>query len=328
MRLCHSGFGVRPSLVIGGSLVGHSSFPPLALAALWVAAVAPLRPELVSAGNLGSLAAAALPLLVLAVGQLFVLLVGGIDLSASAVVGLASVAGALAMTRTESAAAGVAAMAGVGLAVGVFHGVAVAVLRMPAFLVTLATLIAVGGAAVWATAAKPVTDLPEGFVALADSSRWGVAPGVGVAVLVAALAHLLLARTVTGKQLYAVGLNPATARVSGVPVAARVVLAFALCGLCGGVAAALYTARLEVGLATLVPKEILLDVLGAAVIGGASLRGGRGTVPGVVVGVVVIALIGNSLTLLDLDHWHVMMAKGGLIFLAAGLDVWRTRGAA
>jgi ribose/xylose/arabinose/galactoside ABC-type transport system permease subunit len=295
------------------------------LAALWVAVVAPLRPEVVSSANLGYLVVSAAPLLLLAVGQLFVLLVGGIDLSVSAVVGLASVAGAVAMTRGESAAAGVAAMLGVGLAVGLFHGVAVAVLRMPAFLVTLATLIALGGAAVWATAAKPVTDLPESFLGLADGSREAVPPGVWVAAGVAVLAHLLLTRTVVGKQLVAVGLNPATARVSGVPVAARVVLAFAASGLCAGLAAALYTARLEVGLATLVPREVLLDVLGAAVIGGASLRGGRGTVAGVAVGVLVIALIGNSLTLLDLDHWHVVMAKGGLIFLAAGLDVLRTQ---
>jgi ribose/xylose/arabinose/galactoside ABC-type transport system permease subunit len=305
----------------------RSDAAPLLLAVAWLAVVAPLRPEVVSAANLGYVVASAAPLLLLAVGQLFVLLVGGIDLSASAVVGLASVAGAVAMTRAESAAAGVAAMAAVGLAVGLFHGAAVAVLRMPAFLVTLATLIALGGAAVWATGAKPVTDLPDGFLALADGAGWGVAPGVWVAVGAAVLAHLLLARTVVGKQLYAVGLNPATARVSGVPVAARVVLAFALSGLCAGLAAALYTARLEVGLATLVPRDVLLDVLGAAVIGGASLRGGRGTVLGVAVGVLVITLIGNSLTLLDLDHWHVVMAKGGLIFLAACLDVLRTRGA-
>lgn len=303
----------------------RSDAAPLGLAAAWVAVVAPFRPEVLSGANLGYLVVSAAPLLLLAVGQLFVLLVGGIDLSASAVVGLASVAGAVAMTQAESVAIGVAVMVGIGLAVGLLHGVAVAWLRMPAFLVTLATLIALGGAAIWVTAAKPVTDLPDGFLALADGSRWGVTPGVLLAALVAVLAHLLLARTVAGKQLYAVGLNPATARVSGVPVAARVALAFALSGLCAGLAAMLYTARLEVGLATLVPREVLLDVLGAAVIGGASLRGGRGTVPGVAVGVLVVTLIGNSLTLLDLDHWHVMMAKGGLIFLAAALDVLRTR---
>ncbi len=302
----------------------RSDAAPLALAAVWVAAVAPLRPEVVSAANLWYLVLSAAPLLLLAVGQLFVLLVGGIDLSAPAVVGLASVAGALALAHVP-APVGVVVMLGVGLGVGAFHGVSVAALRMPAFLVTMATLIAVGGAALWATAAKPVTDLPESFLALADGAWLGFPPGVWLAAAVCVAAHLLLARTALGRQLYAVGLNPAAARVSGVPVAARVAFAFAASGLCAGLAAALYTARLEVGLATLVPRDVLLDVLGAAVIGGASLRGGRGTVPGVVVGVLVIAFISNSLTLLDLDHWHVVMAKGGLIFLAAVLDAVRTR---
>jgi ribose/xylose/arabinose/galactoside ABC-type transport system permease subunit len=304
----------------------RSDAAPLLLAAAWLALVAPLRPVVLSSANFYYLVVSAAPLLLLTIGQLFVLLVGGIDLSASAVVGLASVTGAMAMSQATWA--GVPVMMGVGLAVGLFHGLSVAALRMPAFLVTLATLIAVGGAAVWATAAKPVTDLPDRFLWLADGPGFGVPPGVWLSLVVAVLAHLLLARTVVGKQLYAVGLNAAAARVSGVPVASRVVLAFAASGLLAGLAAALYTARLEVGLANLVPRDVLLDVLGAAVIGGASLRGGRGTVVGVAAGAFVMTLIGNSLTLLDLDHWHVVMAKGGLIFLAACLDVLRTRRAA
>lgn len=307
--------------------MGKSLAAPVVLVAAWLAVVTPLRPEVLSAANLSYLLVTAAPLALLAVGQLFVLLVGGIDLSAAAVVGLASVAAGLAMGPAPYLVAGVAAAAGAGLLVGLLHAAAVGWLRMPAFLVTLATLTAVGGAAVWATGAKPITDLPDGFVRLMDGDLLGVPPGVWAAAGVCLVAHLVLARTVVGRQLYAVGMNPAAARVSGVPVAARVGLAFAVSGLCAGLAASLYTARLEVGLAVLVPRDILLDVLGAAVIGGASLRGGRGTVPGVVVGVLVIALIGNSLTLLDLDYWHVVMAKGGLILLAAVLDVARTRGA-
>jgi ribose transport system permease protein len=197
---------------------------------------------------------------------------------------------------------------------------------MPAFLVTMSTLVAGGGAAVWLTRGQPVSGLPAGFVQTLAGWWLGLPAAVWVAAAVAVVAHLVLARTVLGRQLVAVGLNPATARVSGVPVAGRVVAAFVASALCSAVAATLYTARLEAGSATLVPREVLLDVLGAAVIGGASLRGGRGTVAGVLAGVAVIAVIGNGLTLLDLDYWHVVMAKGGLIFLAAGLDTVRTRG--
>jgi ribose/xylose/arabinose/galactoside ABC-type transport system permease subunit len=297
---------------------------PLLLAAVWVALIAPLRPEIASGTNLQYLLVSAAPLLLLTIGQLFVLLVGGIDLSASAVIGLASVLGASLMLRT-SPAVGVLGMVAIGLAVGLLHGVCVARLRMPAFLVTLATAMSLAGASLWVTEAKPITDLPERFLWLTDAWIVGLPPSVWLAVLTAVLAHGVLTRSVFGKQLYAVGLNPATARVSGVPVAACVTAAFAVSGACAGLAAAVYTARLEVGLATLVPRETLLDVLGAAVLGGASLRGGRGTAPGIVVGVLVMALISNSLTLLDLAYWHVMMAKGGLIFLAATFDAWRLR---
>ena len=301
-----------------------SEAAPLLLAAGWVLAVAVARPVVLSPANLRDVALGAVPLAVLAVGQLFVLAVGGIDLSVAAAVGLASVAGAAALPH--GLPAGVGAMLGVGLGFGLVHGVAVAGLRMPAFLVTLATLSAGGGAAVWLTAGRPVGGLPPAFLRAFAGSLLGLPAGVWVAAAVALPAHLLLTRTVAGRQLIAVGLNPRTARVSGVPVGRRVAGAYLLCGLCSAVAAALYTARLEAGSATLVPREILLDVLAAAVIGGASLRGGRGSVVGVVAGVAVVAVIGNGLTLLDLAYWHVVMAKGGLIFLAAAADAARTRG--
>lgn len=303
-----------------------SDAAPLLLAAAWVAAVYPFEPLVLSADNLGKLAVTSAPLLVLAVGQLFVLVAGGIDLSVSAVVGLGSVAGALAMTRTGAVPPGLAAGLAVGLAVGALHGGVVAGLRMPPFLVTMATMTALGGAAVWLTGGQPVTGLPSGFVRFCRGSLLGLPFAVWVAAGVCAFAHLLLGRTRLGRQLRAVGYNPATARVSGVPVGRRVVFVYVVSGVCSAIAAALYTAQLGAARPKLLAPENLLDVLGAAVVGGASLRGGRGTVPGVAAGVAFIALVGNGLDLLGLDSWHVVMAKGTLIFLAAAADAARTRG--
>ena len=300
---------------------------PLAFAAAWVGAVAVVEPAVLTRRNLENVGLAALPLLLAAVGQLFVLVVGGIDLSTAAVAGAASVAAGLVMREVPNAAVGVGAVLAVGLGVGLFHGLAVAGLRMPAFLVTLATSSAVAGGAVWATRSQKLAGLPEGFLSLGwQGDLFGVRSSVWVAAVVVVVAHLVLARTVFGRQLYAVGLNAATARVSGVPVGRRIAAAFAVSGVCAAVAGLMLAARQKAAAADLWRADVLLDVLGAAVIGGASLRGGRGTVLGVVVGVAVIALIGNTLTLLDLDSWHVTMAKGGLIFLAAGLDILRTRG--
>jgi ribose transport system permease protein len=197
---------------------------------------------------------------------------------------------------------------------------------MPSFLVTMATLTIFGGVSVWLTRGQPITGLPTEFVQLCRSDWLSIPFAVWVAGSVCLAAHLLLNRTTFGRQLRAVGYNPATSRVSGVPVDQRMIMAFVISGVCSTIAAALYTAQLGAARPRILAPESLLDVLGAAVVGGASLRGGRGTVFGMVAGVVFIALVGNGLDLLGLDSWHVVMAKGLLIFAAAAVDVARIRG--
>jgi ribose/xylose/arabinose/galactoside ABC-type transport system permease subunit len=138
-------------------------------------------------------------------------------------------------------------------------------------------------------------------------------------------AHIVLLRTVMGRRLYAVGQNPRAALISGVPVVRTIVGAYTFSGFCAAVASIFYTARLHTGSPTLVENEVLLDCIGAAVIGGTSLFGGKGRVPGILLGVFFMALVGNSLNMLGLRYWHVIMVKGGVILLAAFLDALRTR---
>jgi ribose/xylose/arabinose/galactoside ABC-type transport system permease subunit len=136
--------------------------------------------------------------------------------------------------------------------------------------------------------------------------------------------HLLLSRFLLGRWLYAVGLNARAARVSGVPVRRSTAAAYVLSGLCAAAASILYTGRLETASPTL-GREVLLDVVGAAVIGGTSLFGGKGNVLWVVFGVLLFTLIANSLSVFGLTHFTVMAVKGGVILLAALLDVARTQ---
>ncbi len=298
------------------------------LCGAYLLALAPFVPGLVSGPNLGDVFSNVLPLLAVALGQTLVLLTGGIDLSVTAVVALASVAGARVMTETGglvpgSAAAGVLAMLGVGLVVGLVNGVAVARLRMPPFLATLAVMTFASGLAIWSTQSQGIAGLPGSFRAL--GGRLGPLPVSLLIVLpLAAAAHLVLSRTVLGRWLYAVGGNARAARVSGVPVERVLLLAYAACGACAGLAAVLYTARLETG-SPVLGQRIFLDVIGGAVIGGTSLFGGRGTVRGTAFGVLLITLVDNSLNLLGLSSFTVLMAKGGVILAAAVLDAWRER---
>lgn len=294
--------------------------------------LAGFAPGFATAGNLGNLVVAGLPLLVLATGQTVVLITGGIDLSVTAVIGLTSVLGALVMSgdagwlRGNPAATPVAlaVMLGTGATVGLLNGTCVAWLRMPAFMVTLTTTLFMGGLAVWLAQrqvhAESIYNLPAAFLLLGN--RPTLAAGVAIAAAVAT--HLLLTRTLLGRWFQAVGYNSRTALISGVPVGATVVTAYVLSGLMASLTSILITARLETGSPSH-GRTLLLDVIGAAVIGGTSLFGGKGTVPGTAAGVLFLALLSNGLNQLNLSDFFITMVKGAVILMAALMDVRRNR---
>lgn len=306
----------------------QSDYLVLALCAAYFCAVAPFAEGFATRENLGNILSATMPLLVVSVGQTVVLITAGIDLSATAVIGLASVTGAMVANAETgllagsalATPAGVAAMLGVGAAIGLLNGALISKLKMPPFIVTLTAMMFFSGLAVWMVKSKPVTGLPAGFMAIGKNVWLAGAVALGVA----AAAHVMLRRTLLGRWIYASGQNPKAALVSGVPVGRVVLLAYVISGLCAGVAATLITGRLESG-SPVHWKGNLLDIIGATVIGGASLRGGRGTVVWTAFGALFLTLIDNSLNLLDLSHFTIMMAKGGIILAAAALDSLRNR---
>lgn len=309
-----------------------SEFFVLFLCAVVFAAFAPFTPGFVSPGNLANILVACLPLLLLATGQTVVLITGGIDLSVTAIIGLSSIAGALVMggdagwLRGSPAAmpAAIVAMLATGALVGFFNGACIAWLRMPAFMVTLTTTMFFSGLAVWlaktAVNAESIYNLPTAFLAL-GTQPWLAA---GLVVLATVFAHLLLGRTLLGRWLYAVGHNPRASLISGVPVGGVTASAYVLSGMFAAMASILLTARLETGSPNH-GKALLLDVIGAAVIGGTSLFGGKGKVLWTVYGVLFLALLGNGLNLLNLSDFLITIIKGAVILVAALLDVWRTK---
>jgi ribose/xylose/arabinose/galactoside ABC-type transport system permease subunit len=307
-------------------------FPVLWLILVLGLLVVPFRPEILAPLNLETLLLAASLLLVLTLGQSFVLITAGIDLSLPAVMSLASVVGTSFLIAPTSNSMGnglsvltaLSVMLLVGLLIGLLHGLAVAYLRMPAFLVTLASLMWVGGVAVWYTESEriPVT---EGFIRIWYGRLLGIPLPVWTVATIAVLAHFILNNTVMGKHLYAVGHRLQTSLVSGVPIGKTIVFAYMASGLCASLAAVFYTARLHTGSPELVENEVLLDCIGASVIGGTSLFGGKGKVVGILLGAVFISLVGNSLNMLGLRYWHVVMVKGGVILFAAVLDSFQRR---
>jgi ribose/xylose/arabinose/galactoside ABC-type transport system permease subunit len=321
-----------------------SEYLVLALTVLYVALMAPLVPELLTLATWSDILAALMPLLVIAIGQTFVLIVAGIDLSATSVLAMASVVGASLMTGDAGAAfaianpiisipVGIVAFLLVGAAVGAFNGACTSRFNMPPFIVTLTTMMFFSGAAIWftslyTTSGSSIGNLPRAFSLIGQGkiaiAGFDLPVSIFVAAAIGIAAHLVLGHTLFGRWLYAIGLNPRAAEVSGVPVRRAIFWAFVISGACAGLAAILYTGRLETG-SPVLGQRILLDVVGAAVIGGVSLFGGKGKIIWTLYGALFLTVVDKGLQLLGLSLASMFAIKGGVILAAAIVDAQRQR---
>jgi ribose transport system permease protein len=312
-----------------------SDYLVLAVTVLYVAVLWLFVPEVLSPTNLGDIFLQILPLFVAAMGVMMVLMVAQIDLSATSIMAMGCVVGASIMTRQGGYLAGhawapivaVLAFVAIGVLIGALNGVCTIVFDMPSFLVTLTTMMFFSGAAIWYTAAhtssgSSIGALPSSFLAIGYGGVLGIPYAAVITVALAIVVHLTVTRTVFGRWVQAVGRNPRAAAISGVPVKAVVIGCFALSGLFAAFAAIIYTARLEAG-TPILGQRILLDMIGAAVIGGVSLFGGKGTVIGVLFGVLFLSAVDNGLELLGLSLSSVYAIKGGVILFAAVTDAIR-----
>jgi ribose/xylose/arabinose/galactoside ABC-type transport system permease subunit len=304
----------------------QSGWLTLLLCAGYALVMALLAPGFASFENATNVMVAMIPLMVVATGQTVVLMTAGIDLSVTSVIALTSVAGSALVTKDDGWLLGVPGgsvlamlcMLLISSGIGLFNGSCVAWLKMPPFIVTLTTMIFVSGLAVWLTQSRSISHLPAEFLFL-GKHFWA---STAVTFVVAGGVQFMLSRTRLGSSLRAIGHNQRTAQASGVRVPQVVVSAYVMCGVCAALASVLITGQLETG-SPVQWDNNLLDVIGATVIGGTSLYGGRGHVLWTLSGVLLLSLIDNSLNLLNLSHFTIMMAKGGVILLAALLDAWR-----
>lgn len=300
----------------------------LLLCLVYFGALAPFTPGFATVGNLQTILAYLLPLLVASVGLTLVLVIGGMDLSITSTIALASVVGGKIMSAEEGWLAGspwavpvgVLAMLMTGALLGAINGWVVAVCRIPAFIATLTSMMFVSGLAIWVTLSRKIGGLPPGFLMLGQNLLLAAA----IAGVALGVAHLVLTRTLYGRWLFAVGQNARAALVSGVPVGWVTFGTYVASGLLAGLSAVLFTAVLETGNPEMA-RDNLLDVIGAVVLGGTSLFGGKGGVAGTFLGVVFLALVDNSLNLLGLTYYTILMVKGAVILGAAWVDSARNR---
>ena len=253
---------------------------------------------------------------ILAVGMSFVILTGGIDLSVGATMALAGTLSA-GLIVNSGLPAPIALLAGIALAVviGLLNGALVAWGRMPAIIVTLATMGMARGVGLIYSGGYPISGLP-GWIAWFGVGRIGILPApVILMLLVYALAWVLLQRTPFGRHVYAIGGNEMAARLSGVKTARIKLAVYAISGLTSGLAAIILTGRLMSGQPN-AGVGFELDAIAAVVLGGTAIAGGRGLVIGTLIGAVLLGILNNGLNLMGINPYLQDIIRGFIILLA------------
>ena len=256
---------------------------------------------------------------VMAVAMTFVLSAGEIDLSVGAVAGLATVTVAMAIS-VAGPLAGILAGLATGLAVGMFNGWLTTKIGIPSFLTTLAMMGIAKGVAMWISDTAAVPILSPGYSWTFGGGSVGPIPVLMFWVaLIAGVGHIALRRSGFGRRVLATGGGETAARYSGIDTASIKFRVLVLSSCAAALAGMLYAGRLQSGRFQLGEGDEL-SVIAAAVLGGTSLFGGRGTVIGTIVGALMIGLINNGLILMGLEFSQQLIARGGIIILAVALS--------
>jgi ribose transport system permease protein len=274
--------------------------------------------------NLLNIAKQTAPISVMAVATVFVLSAGEIDLSIGSVVALSALVCAVVL-RDVGLVAGIAAGLGTGLAVGLVNGLFVTMLRLPSFLVTLATMGLVAGLARSITDLKAVAVVDETFVSAFGSDDVGPVPSLVLWTLGAvALGHFVYRHRRFGAHVLATGDNAAAARVTGIRVDRVKLAVLVLSAVAAALAGLLYAGRLQGANYNLGSSDLLL-VIAAVVIGGTRLFGGSGSVIGALVGSLIMGMLNNGLILAGLSASEQLVAQGALLLLAISVTLREPR---
>ena len=256
---------------------------------------------------------------VLAVGMTFVLLTAGVDLSVGAIMFVCAALGGKLIFQGAPFWPVVLSMPLLGVACGLFNGIFVTRFKIMPFIVTLATLYLGRGLGLWVTETRAM-NLPETFHLLGAGRWWGLPLPVWVLAGVVLMAHGFLLRTQTGRQIYAVGHDPEAARKAGIPVTRILLVVYAVSGFCAAVAAVVNLSQAPAVNPNFgAGKEF--DAIAAAVLGGASLFGGKGRVfPGTILGAVLLQTVNNGLNILNVNPYLYPMITSAIIFVAVLVD--------
>jgi len=262
---------------------------------------------------------------VLSIGQLFVIITGGIDLSVGMVAQLVNVILTILVVSGTPIPLAIAISLIVGICVGLINGILIYELGMPPFITTLGSMTVANGVSLLLTKGTNISGLPLSFANFGSSSFLGLPNLFWFFVCAIVIGGIILRFTKFGKYIYAIGSNVETVRLSGIDVRKVVYGVYAFSGLLAGIAGIMLTFRLWMGVPTC-GINLNLDSIAAAALGGASLFGAQGSAIGVFLGAMIIAIIKNGSVLLNINPFWQQVIIGILIVLTVALDQIRAKG--
>jgi rhamnose transport system permease protein len=286
--------------------------------------LATMTPGYFARENLSDLFLGNMPVLIVAIGTTLVILTGNIDISVGSVFAICGIVAGVAAKASGSVAVAALASAATGAVLGALNGSLVAYLRMPSIVVTLATMVALRDALRWGTEGAWVQNLPPGFqwFGLPQSSY----PFVACAIVIALLVTIawIMSNVAIGRAVYATGSNETAARLAGLDTARVKLMVFTSAGALTGLASLLNSVRFNQ-----IPSNagigLEMKVIAAAVVGGAAIRGGSGSLVGTLLGVVLLGAIGPALTFLGVSAYWERALQGAIILAAVAVDALRER---
>ena len=277
-------------------------------------------PQFLSSNNLIQIVTQSATTMLIACGEFFAILIAGIDLSVGSILGLTGiVSGKIMAAGWHPVLAVFLGAIVVGGLLGAINGLLVNFTKLHPFIVTLGTQSIYRGVALIISDAKPVFGFPQSFKAAFGGWKYGMPMPVVVALTVAVVLWFVTSKTVLGRNIYALGGNKESAWYSGINVNLHTLLVFIISGVCAGLAGAVMNARLG-------SAEVMAGTghetfaIAAAIIGGTSFFGGKGSIPNVIVGALIIGLINNALNMLSVPTYYQQVATGCLIIGAVTLD--------
>jgi ribose transport system permease protein len=262
--------------------------------------------------------------IVLASGMTMVILTGGIDLSVGSILASTAVIGVITSLNPNLQWATVLFPLVAGLAMGLLNGLLVARVKLVPFIVTLATMTALRGVSYLLPDGTTVINNDLNFAWIGNNYLGPIPWLVIVALVIISLSWFLLRKTVLGVHIYAVGGNAAASRLTGINVAGVLTFVYAMSGLLSGLGGVMTASRLY-SASGLLGNGYELDAIAAVILGGTSPNGGLGGIVGTLVGALIMAILNNGMTLMNISFYWQMVIKGIVIILAVAIDRFRTQ---